>query len=216
MLPELLDIIVLLCDLDTIQNFSLSNQYFYNLISHGQWWKQKSINDQIPVVFSVSDIVDCQDHTHQHYPSSNRNHFKIKDWINYYKECQHAKIKAINTLLVHEIDLSMSPDAYIHIFFKKKALLRHGVETTICKGLTHYQLTDWTDTDIKISSNYKIEVKCKPYHLIALYNLDKKRLLDHLSEHYNDPNTIITNNLGKEYYQSHTWKVADYLGHINT
>lgn len=217
MLPELLDFIVLKCDVDTIKSFALSSKYFYQLMSTPKWWNQKSIHDDIAIIDQIYEIKDCHDPQHQHYPSSDKSHFNMYHWVKYYKQCYQAKIDAINTILVNEIDFSINLNAVIKIRFKNKALLPHHIETVICKKMKSYQLTNWTDTVIIINSNITmVKACCNPDNLTISYNTVNKDLILYLTSYYSDENAMITNEKNEIFKESYSWKVASYLGHIKT
>ncbi len=214
MLPELLDLIVLLCDVDTIKNFVVS-KHFYQYIGTTQFWHKKSKHERIHLVLNISKIENCQDPQHQHFPSSDKSHYNIHNWINYYKQCSHAKIQAINTILVNQIDFSINTDATINIIFKNKALLSHYIESDICKSMKNHQLTNWSHTNIKINPDKMIiKAFCSPFNIILTYQPDNESLINLLTTYYSDENAIITNEKNEAFKESHNWKVADYLGHL--
>ena len=96
MLPEIIEIILLYVEINTVKSFALSNYYFYQLISNSMWWRQRTNQDEILISYSVSAIEGCHDLSHQHYPTSVKN-CTIQPWINTYQYAWEAKIKAINT-----------------------------------------------------------------------------------------------------------------------
>lgn len=214
MLPELLELILLNLDINTVKSFALSSHYFYKLISKSTWWDQKSKHDSIVLVTQINDIENCDNKAHQHYSTSNKNHYKIHQWIKDYQLALIAKNKAMNTLLVYNIELSMNPNAHIKITFKKKPLLFYNIEYKLCQGMIEMKTTKLIDTVIIIyNDRFEVHCYCEPSSWGTGWK-DPGYHLTLLSDLYNDPNAIITNENNQPYINSKTWKIADYLGHI--
>ncbi len=212
MLPELLDIIVLLCDVDTIKNFIVS-KHFYQYIGTKQFWIKKAKCEDIYMATKI-DRIDCQDIKHQH-GYIDKSHYNITDWINYYKLCSQSKIHAINTLLVNQIQFTINPYSYIKISFKNKGILPYNVERDICKYMQIKQITNWTDTHIQITPKKIIYTAvCNIRKIISDDTTDANNNLKLLSYYYSDKNAIITNENNQPFKESYTWKIADCLGHI--
>ncbi len=216
MLQELLELIILAVDIDTVKSFALLNQYFLKFINNPKWWEQKFINHDL-LYTNVCTAMVCHNASHQHHPASNKNHYTIQNWIDYYKNIVIAKTKAINTLLVYNIELSLDTKTIIQINFEKKPLMYDWIEKEICNSMIKYNVTKLIKTSIIIRhTGYTIKCVCHPrgIKLSSTGPVSDYFKIFFLTCYYNDSNATITNKNNESFINNKTWQIADYLGHI--
>ncbi len=219
MLPELLELILQNVHINTVKSFALSNHYFYKLISKKNWWVKRIMYDDLEIISEISDIENCHLLSHQHYPASIK-HYTIPQWINNYNESCIAKMNAIHTSLVYQIELTINPLAVIKISFIRRPLLPYQIEKNFCQAMLTCQVEELKNISLTLYNTcYKIKCSCLPtsFEIIFTYtNLNSRiaNTIELLTIFYADPSAIITNDHGKPYRDTEIWKTAEYLGHI--